>query len=91
MMHDERNYADPDKFHPERFSETNENGEPRALDPALAVFGFGRRICPGRHFADASLWLAMASILCTFDILPELDEGGREVLPKVEFSYVLSR
>jgi len=91
MMHDERNYVDPNNFCPERFFDKDEKGELHALDPALAVFGFGRRICPGRHFADASLWLAIASILCTFDILPDLDDGGRLVLPDVEFSYVLSR
>ena len=89
MMHDERNYADPHKFRPERFMETDEYGKPVALDPALAVFGFGRRICPGRHFADASLWLSMASILYTFNILPPLDENGNEVLPKLEYTYSL--
>ena len=88
-MHDDRNYADPHKFRPERFMETDESGKPVALDPALAVFGFGRRICPGRHFADASLWLSMASILYTFNILPPLDENGNEVLPKLEYTYSL--
>ena len=88
-MHDERNYADPHKFRPERFMETDEPGKPVALDPALAVFGFGRRICPGRHFADASLWVSMASSLYTFNILPPLDENGNEVLPKLEYTYSL--
>ncbi|KAL5530920.1 hypothetical protein ACEPAG_3796 [Sanghuangporus baumii] len=81
MMHDERNYSNPEKFYPDRFMLPSS----QILDPAAAVFGFGRRICPGRHFAEADLWLAMASILAVFDILPAVDERGTEILPKVEF------
>ncbi|OAX34961.1 cytochrome P450 [Rhizopogon vinicolor AM-OR11-026] len=32
------------------------------------VFGFGRRRCPGRDIADASLWCAITCILATFTI-----------------------
>ncbi|KAL5536334.1 hypothetical protein ACEPAF_155 [Sanghuangporus sanghuang] len=81
MMHDERNYSNPEKFYPDRFMKPSS----QVLDPAAAVFGFGRRICPGRHFAEADLWLAIASILAVFDILPAVDERGTEILPKVEF------
>ena len=49
------------------------------------------RACPGRHFADASLWLTMASVLATFDILPALDEQGRELLPEVAFTSGTAR
>ena len=42
-------------------------------------------ICPGRHFAEADLWLAMACALAVFDILPVEDESGRRALPKVDF------
>ncbi|OBZ79891.1 O-methylsterigmatocystin oxidoreductase [Grifola frondosa] len=48
MLHDEAVYADPARFNPDRYAQ----GEP---DPARAVFGFGRRICPGRHLADWSI------------------------------------
>ena len=33
------------------------------------------RICPGRHFADSSLFLMIASILHVFVVEPELDKG----------------
>ncbi|KAI5120722.1 hypothetical protein M0805_006428 [Coniferiporia weirii] len=85
MMLDERNYTDPTQFRPERFAKVDGKA-PQILDPASAVFGFGRRICPGRHFAEASLWLAIANILTVFDISPGLDADGREVLPEGGFT-----
>ncbi|KAI0954722.1 hypothetical protein AcW1_006519 [Taiwanofungus camphoratus] len=35
-----------------------------------------------QHFADLTMFMAMASILATYDILPELDADGKLVLPK---------
>jgi len=67
-MHlDESVYHNPRDFNPLRFLQQPEgNGEPYPIE----TFGFGRRICPGQHLADASLWIAIASILAVFDILP---------------------
>ncbi|KAJ7621154.1 cytochrome P450 [Roridomyces roridus] len=66
MLHDPEVYPDPDQFIPERFIP---NGSAQAApDPARAAFGFGRRICPGRHFADDSIWIAISNILQVFSI-----------------------
>ena len=35
------------------------------------------RICPGRYFAMASLFINVASVLHMFDITPALDADGR--------------
>ena len=35
------------------------------------------RICPGRYFVDANLWLMMSNILTVFDIGPPLDSSGK--------------
>ena len=56
-------YPDPELFKPERFLKPNE--EP---GPYNYVFGFGRRICPGRLLADSSLFLTIAQSLAVFDI-----------------------
>ena len=34
------------------------------------------RICPGRYFAEASLFILAASLLHVFQILPPVDERG---------------
>ena len=40
---------------------------------------FRIRICPGRHFAAASLFIYCASVLHVFDIMPPKDENGNPV------------
>lgn len=35
------------------------------------------RICPGRYFVDATLWVAMAQLLAVFDISSPLDAEGK--------------
>lgn len=42
-------------------------------------FGYGRRICPGRHVARNGLWIAVARLLWAFNISPELTETGEPV------------
>ena len=66
ILNDPCMYPEPDVFKPERF--LNPDGSPRE-DPILAsAFGFGRRICPGRHFVDATLFITVASLFSVFDI-----------------------
>jgi hypothetical protein len=43
-----------------------------------------RRACPGRYFADQSLFLLVASILSVFKISPPRDEQGNQVPLKLE-------
>ena len=48
------------------------------------MFIYSSSICVGRHLADASVWIAAASILAAFDIVKAKDEGGREITPLAE-------
>ncbi|KAF8546627.1 cytochrome P450 [Imleria badia] len=50
------------------------------------TYGFGRRICVGRHFADTSLWSVIAKVLAVFKVLKPLDENGVEVSLEPKFS-----
>jgi len=75
---DESLYADPLTFSPERYLPKPEGrGEPHFN----SVFGFGRRICTGQYLADASLWIAIASILATLNISNALDDKGQKIIP----------
>lgn len=76
-LHDPEVYPEPSRFDPMRWVVEAPGGlEPsnKYPDPD-ASFGFGRRICPGRHFANNALLLAVASIVACFNIAP-LDESG---------------
>ncbi|KXN91602.1 O-methylsterigmatocystin oxidoreductase [Leucoagaricus sp. SymC.cos] len=74
-------YHDPQRFKPSRYLPKIQGGQE---EPApLAQFGFGRRICPGRHLADVSLWLAMVTILSLFDVKKVKGPDGREIMPEV--------
>ena len=59
---------------PERW--LDENGEIGSL-PA-AAFGYGRRTCPGRHFARNVIWIIVARLPWSFDIKTGLSEESGE-------------
>ena len=76
MTRNEAKYATPEEFCPERFFDaTRELND----DNVQYAFGGGRRICPGRHFADASIWSAIVTILATLDIVKCKDEQGNDI------------
>ncbi|THG97876.1 hypothetical protein EW026_g4215 [Hermanssonia centrifuga] len=82
ILHDETRYPQSDEFDPCRYLTADGKLNPAAPDPITeAAFGYGRRICPGRHLAVASVWLTVASILATFDIEKPTDEHGQPIEP----------
>ncbi|KAG2104292.1 cytochrome P450 [Suillus cothurnatus] len=77
ISQDEKRYPDPSSFIPERFLDDN-----NALtddNPARYIFGFGRRACPGRHAADASVWSAVATVLATVEFSSAKDDQGQVI------------
>ncbi|KAI0035649.1 cytochrome P450, partial [Vararia minispora EC-137] len=78
MMHDENAYSDPFAFKPERFL-SHEDGGLEEPDSMPAVFGYGRRICPGMLLGEASLNIYAARLLSVLDISPTKDEKGGEI------------
>lgn len=79
FCHDPARYPEPEKFDPSRYLEPR--NEP---DPKSVTFGFGRRICPGRFFADTSILLTIAHTLAVFDIGKAVDERGNPVDVQLE-------
>ncbi|KAJ8480992.1 hypothetical protein ONZ45_g15455 [Pleurotus djamor] len=82
MSLDENVYSNPSEFLPERFMARSLGGKEEP--PLPAAFGFGRRICPGRHVATSSVWIAVATIVATLDVSRAKDELGREIVPSRE-------
>jgi len=72
----------------------------------ISAFGFGRRcdrykykfygvltfhrICPGRHTAFSTVWIAIASMLASFTITKAIDEHGSPIMPELKYSHATS-
>ncbi|KJA21663.1 hypothetical protein HYPSUDRAFT_687524 [Hypholoma sublateritium FD-334 SS-4] len=83
IAHNPEKYPEPETFDPSRF--LDENGHLND-DNVGYVFGFGRRICPGRHLASDSVWLTIATVLQNFDIQKKRDSNGKEIPISGEYS-----
>jgi len=75
-------YPEPEVFKPERF--LNPNGTLREGFTVTSVFGFGKRVCPGRHFANTTLFIVAATVLSVFRV------GRRHDTKDVPFDYTYS-
>lgn len=73
MAQDPVRYPEPKVFNPDRYGRKLEDV---ALSPA---FGFGRRVCPGNHLAEQSLWAVIVSMLATMHIGKATDTSGTEI------------
>jgi len=76
ITRNEAMYPDPEAFKPERFLKPDGTLVDDAVD---YIYGFGRRVCPGKYMVDAVGWLVMVSVLATFNISKAKDEYGKEI------------
>ncbi|KAG6886438.1 hypothetical protein C0992_003957, partial [Termitomyces sp. T32_za158] len=80
MTYDSSIYENATVFDPARFLPAPAGrGEPHAT----AVFGFGRRKCPGRYLGEENVWIGIATILATLSIRRAKDKDGKEIIPDV--------
>lgn len=71
-------YGEPDEFKPERYLDDPLSSFTSAHQSDFRkrdhhTYGFGRRLCPGIHVAEASLFIIVARVLWAFEITPEPD------------------
>ena len=85
ILHNPDLYPDPEEFKPERF--LNEDGTLRDDPVVTLAFGAGRRICPGRHFVDSTLFIVVSSVLSVFNVVNARDKDGREIPVTVAASF----
>ena len=64
IHHDPRYWDAPHEFIPDRFLPQPDGSMPAALTgPAYIPFGTGHRRCPGRRFAETTVWLHITRML----------------------------
>ncbi|RXW19089.1 hypothetical protein EST38_g6769 [Candolleomyces aberdarensis] len=88
ILHDPNVYDAPEKFNPDRFMKDGAL-DPTVRDPGVAVFGYGRRVCPGRWLSDSTLFLVTASFLSVYNVYPPKDDSGNSIPLKIEVAPAL--
>lgn len=100
MQMDQRIFAEPEKFIPERFMEEGVDGKVKVTMKNLNVFGGGLYKCKGRYFAEKEVLIFASSILVMWDLgavvgeevrVPEMGLGGASRSPKEDIRVRLTR
>ncbi|CAN8305298.1 unnamed protein product [Cochlearia groenlandica] len=66
ITHDDKIWTDPEEFKPERFTD-GEDVNIMGSDLRLAPFGAGRRVCPGKAMALATVHLWVGQLVQNFE------------------------
>ena len=87
ILHDERLYPEPFLFKPERYMvPLSDPLAEKERDPLTYAFGYGRRVCPGLHLAEASMFLSIAMTLSAYNIRKKRDAEGNEIELKLDYT-----
>ncbi|KAH8683106.1 cytochrome P450 [Tricladium varicosporioides] len=89
-MKDSRYFKDPEKFDPERFLVTDENGKVTAEIGTIRPYGGGPSMCKGRVFAERECLALVAGVVAYWDIEP-VDKKAGWVIPKMVKTTAVSK
>ncbi|KAH6919275.1 O-methylsterigmatocystin oxidoreductase [Coprinopsis sp. MPI-PUGE-AT-0042] len=84
ILNDPKVFVNPSQFNPDRYLDKNGNIDTTVLDPEMAAFGYGRRICPGRHLGLETTALMIASLLAIFEVKPLNDDLGKPMVLEMD-------
>ncbi|KAG2141287.1 cytochrome P450 [Suillus clintonianus] len=88
LSRDEDTFPDASRFDPSRYLTADGKLKDNLVNHF--AFGYGRRICPGRWFAENGLWTAAAAILAVLRIDHAKDSNGDKIEVKPEFTTGLA-
>ncbi|KAI1816873.1 putative cytochrome P450 [Poronia punctata] len=86
IHNDPNRYPDPHRFDPDRYKDDRQSFFEAATTNDESkrdhfTFGAGRRICPGIHVAERSLFLGISRLLWAFEFKRPVDDDGNEIIP----------
>jgi len=84
MLRDPEEYPEPDVFRPERFLPAP--GGRIQRDPGKIAFGFGRRICAAKQYAENNIFLLVVQLLAVFSVSKVVGDDGELVEPIMTFT-----
>ncbi|CAN6284350.1 unnamed protein product [Urochloa humidicola] len=84
-------WAEPEAFRPERFEEEGEEVSVMGGDLRLAPFGAGRRVCPGKAMAIATVHLWLAQLLHRFEWAPAVEGEGIDLSERLGMSLEMEK
>jgi cytochrome P450 family 619 len=84
LHHDPAVFPNPDRFDPSRFEGRTKLAADYAASADYAqrdhyIYGAGRRICPGIHLSERSMFLGAAKLLWGFGFEPERNDRGEPI------------
>ncbi|KAI6006539.1 cytochrome P450 [Pisolithus orientalis] len=91
MAMKDQGYGDPERFDPTRHLTSDGQLSPQARQNNSMFFGFGKRVCPGRFFAEHSHWAAAAVMLSALKFGKAKDSSGKYIDVEPVFSDGLTR
>ncbi|KAL1745669.1 cytochrome P450 [Schizophyllum fasciatum] len=84
LFRDPELFDDPYTFNPERYMLSEHGTKPGINNSDVrtsVIFGFGRRICPGMHLANATALLVAMKLLWAFEFRAPLDPATGKPIP----------
>ncbi|KAF0930371.1 hypothetical protein E2562_032265 [Oryza meyeriana var. granulata] len=89
IAHDPELWPEPDVFRPERFAA--DDVSVMGGDLRLAPFGAGRRVCPGKTLALATVHLWLAQLLHRFEWATVAGGGGVDLSERLNMSLEMEK
>lgn len=74
IQHDEKVWAEPQEFRPERFLTSHKDMDMKGYNFEFIPFSSGRRSCPGTALALRMVHFTLASLLHCFEFVKPFDE-----------------
>lgn len=89
ITRDPQVFPDPERVDPTRY--LSSNGKELAEIVNSNIFGWGRRMCPGKEMAEGSIFISIATFLATFTVTKPRDKQGYEYVPEIHWSPAFIR